>query len=178
MSISKKQQIRSLKEVSCVVTGGGGFLGSCLVEQLLQQEASVLAIDSSIASCSQTSGQNSRLLRMNLDLRDLEPLQKAIHDFSPEIIFHLACCPDGQETFEQIKSSVNQNLFLTINSLEAFSKSLNNQLFVYGDSVKVYGNGPVPYRETLAPNPNSSYAIGKHAGWLYCRLYYALFGTR
>jgi UDP-glucose 4-epimerase len=59
---------------------------------------------------------------------------------------------------------------MTLNILEAF-RLVSGDLFVYGDSCKVYGNCDVPYLEATPAQPLSSYAIAKYAGWQLCELY-------
>ena len=177
MTNGKSTQVESLAGIPVVVTGAGGFLGSRLIERLLKQGSTVLALDRNNSRLASVLSDNS-FQYQECDLNNTNRLTDLVTDFNPKIVYHLACHPDGQENFNQIKSSISQNLMLTINTIEAFSKCSNRELFIFGDSTKVYGNSEVPYRASMAACPLSSYAIGKHAGWLYCELYQRIFETR
>ncbi len=164
-------------EKSVVVSGAGGFIGYHLVRRLLRDNVRVLAIGRS-------SGRLGHLLDEELltfmpcNLKDFDKLVRIVADFSPAFCYHFACQPDAAENFQHIRDSVTGNLELTINMLEAFTRSPNRELFIYGDSVKVYGSHDVPYEESLPPRPLASYAIAKMAAWEYCKLYHRMFSTR
>jgi len=151
-----------------LVTGGGGFLGSHLIGELLSQGASVLCMSRSLpAGCRYYADCQYELV----DLRDREETTRVIKSFRPEVVYHLASRPDAQENFDHAHMSVADNLSGTINVLEAFHESSRAEVFVYGDSVKIYGNVLPPFNHDSIPAPNSSYAISKLAGWHFCQLF-------
>jgi nucleoside-diphosphate-sugar epimerase len=86
------------------------------------------------------------------------------------MLFHLAAHPDGAESYSQACHSLQTNTLITLNTLEAF-RLAKGEVFIYGDSSKVYGDCEVPYRAGMSPRPISSYAIAKSAGWELCELY-------
>jgi UDP-glucose 4-epimerase len=157
-----------------LVTGGNGFIGSHLIRRLVQEGAEVVALD--VAARRQTETDLPwRLTFLEVNLGDAEAVAEVVEAFAPQILFHLASTSDARECFEQVKASVHGNLLLTVNVLEAFRRR-EGGLFIYGDSSKVYGNSDVPYSQSLSPNPLSSYAIAKSAGWDFCRYYARLYG--
>jgi UDP-glucose 4-epimerase len=160
----------SLAGTRVLVTGAGGFLGSHMVERLVQEEAQVTALSRSEGRLSALAGGASSFIFVPCDLTDSRLASETIARFAPEILFHFASHPDGDETFAQARASFQANLLGTLNALEAFSRA-RGRLFVLADSCKVYGNGPVPYRETQPLQPRSSYAISKAAAWQVCELY-------
>jgi nucleoside-diphosphate-sugar epimerase len=149
-----------------LVTGASGFLGAALVRRLVSRGAVVAAV-------SRTHG---RLLGeegfqfLPCDLTELPAATKAFACFGPEILFHFAAHPDGAENYSQACHSIQTNTLITLNTLESF-RLAKGELFVYGDSSKVYGECEVPYRANIAPRPLSSYGIAKLAGWELCELY-------
>jgi UDP-glucose 4-epimerase len=151
-----------------VVTGGNGFIGRHLIEKLVALGDDVLNI--SRTSPFEQYNRESYQSKV-LDLSHANDVMHAIKEFNPETIFHLASRADAKESYEHSINSANDNLVGTINLLEAFSKSSNAKSFIYGDSVKVYGNSPPPYRNDSQTKPNSAYAISKLAGWSFCELY-------
>ena len=165
----------SLAGKKVLVTGGSGFIGSHLVGRLLRDNASVAVV-------SRTRGKlaalhaDDRYQFFSCDLQDAGQSRAAFKAFVPEVVFHLASHGDRRENFEQAQSSVRSNVLCTLNVLDAF-RECGGELFVYGDSCKVYGDAEVPYRENMAMRPGSSYAIAKAAGWDFCNLYRRVHGV-
>jgi len=155
-----------------LVTGSSGFIGSHLVSALVQRGADVLGVDRQPASS--TTDCPSTLL--TVDLSSLEETVSVFADFQPDYVYHLASAPDAQEEFQQVARSINGGLVLTVNLLEAFRQHPGD-LFVFGDSSKVYGDPGVAYREALVEDPLSSYAIAKSAAWQFCKYHQRLYGT-
>ncbi len=157
------------------VVGATGFIGSHLTERLVRGGAEVLAV-------ARTTQRLSHLDRVAADCRfvlcdilDRDAIAGAIRGFRPEVVFHLAADRDAGETFSHMSTALAANAVGTANVLEAASAA-GASVFVYADSCKVYGNGPVPYRASQPEAPICSYAIGKAAGWQLCRLSSALTG--
>lgn len=155
-----------------LVTGAGGFLGSHLVDALVNCGADVLGVDRSAESMSPKTMVATRAF----DLGDpIETLQ-TFDEFRPEYVYHLAAPPDAQEDFQQVRKSISGSICVTVNLLEAF-RQYPGDLFVYGDSSKVYGDPGVAYDETLREDPLSSYAICKSSAWQFCKYHRRLYGT-
>lgn len=158
-----------------LVTGAGGFLGSHLVEHLLREGAQVGALD-------RVEGKLAKIecpqpfTFMQCNLANPSEALAAILSFEPQILFHLAAHPDGPEDFTRAQMAIQQNLALTLHALEGFRRC-GGELFIYGDSSKVYGDGAVPYCQKQRPRPLSSYAIAKAAGWEFCQLYGRVHGV-
>jgi UDP-glucose 4-epimerase len=151
-----------------VVTGASGFLGHALVARLLRMGAMVAAVhrrplDPAIAA-------HAGLISMQLSLEDTERLNPQIKRFEPEVMFHMASRPDGPEIAGQAGASIVTNAISTINLLE-MARAHGVIAFVFADSSKVYGNNPVPHRESTFVDPQSSYAVSKLAAWHYCRMF-------
>jgi nucleoside-diphosphate-sugar epimerase len=165
---------QSLAGKRVLVTGASGFLGSHLVERLTQEGATVGALSRTVGKLALIEDPAAYSF-IPCDLTDARQTTQAVLDFAPQVAFHLAGCADAREDFSQAAASVQSNLTGVLNLLEAF-RQCSGELFVYGDSCKVYGNGEVPYRGAMATRPNSSYAITKAAAWEFCTLYASLYG--
>jgi UDP-glucose 4-epimerase len=150
------------------IIGGTGFIGSHLAEYLLAHGHQVLSVSrgrrSEIAALC-----HPRLTHETADIRDRSSIHAALRTYSPEVVYHLASEPDGTESPAFIEARLDSNAKGTVNTLLA-TIDCGARLFVYGDSSKVYGNGPVPYRANQPEAPICSYAIAKAAGWHLCSL--------
>lgn len=157
-----------------LVTGAGGFIGSHLAERLVRDGAVVAGLCRRRGRLDQIADAGA-VAFFQVDLSDPAACERALASFAPEVVFHYASLPDARESFEHAATSIEVNLRGTLNLLEAFRRCAGRVL-VYGDSCKVYGNGPVPYSQATPPQPNSSYAISKLGAWQLCRLHAELHG--
>lgn len=157
-----------------LVTGASGFIGSHLLGRALEGGAYVTALSRSRGHLKGVSGP-ARYKFVSCDLTCAEDTFRAIGKVAPQITFHFASHPDGPEDYAQAGAAIQANLTGTLNLLEALRRTGGGSL-VFGDSCKVYGNGPVPYRESAGLEPGSSYALSKAAAWNLCRLYGGLHG--
>lgn len=152
------------------VVGATGFIGSHLVEHLLLSGAEVLAVASTELRRANLRQPKQHYLFATCDIAATADLTNLLRCFRPSIVFHLASCTDGVETFEQMESCLTVNAIGTLRVLEA-SHAAGVHRFVYGGSSKIYGAHDVPSSIATPSNPLSSYAIGKSAGWQLCKLY-------
>jgi nucleoside-diphosphate-sugar epimerase len=161
--------VTSLAGRRIAVIGGTGFIGSHLVERLVREGADVLAIGRSARNLGRLASVRGDCAVALCDLADAEGVQRTFAEFRPEIVYHMAAHPDGSESFEQFAACLTINGIGLVNALQA-SVECGAELFVYGDSTKVYGGRAVPYRASDEPAPLCSYAVVKAAGWRLCEL--------
>jgi UDP-glucose 4-epimerase len=159
-----------------LVTGGAGFIGSHLVDQLIGLGNEVLVIDDF------SSGKESNLIhhknnkklvihKKSICDKDLLPLFEGV-----ETVYHVAAIPRVQYSIKFPEETNKANIEGTLNILE-MSRKAKVRRFIYSASSSAYGNQPkLPLVETMNPNPMSPYALQKLVGEHYCRLYYLLFG--
>ena len=152
-----------------IVLGGTGFIGSHLVERLVAEGANVLAVARSFSRLQHLAAVRGDCAIALCDLTDRDDAVRTFRMFRPEIVYHLAAHPDGPEGFDQFAACLQVNGLGLVNALQAAASS-GAELFVYGDSTKVYGNGQVPFRASQPSSPLCSYAVIKTAAWHLCRL--------
>ena len=164
-----------ISNMKCVVTGGAGFIGSHLVDRLLELGHEVAVIDDF------SSGKRENL-EHNKNNPNLKIFEKSILDDIQDIfenapvVFHLAAIPRVQFSIKFPNETNNANITGTLNVLEA-AKNAGVKRFIYSASSSAYGDQDMlPLVETMAPNPMSPYALQKLAGEYYCRLYSLLYG--
>lgn len=151
------------------VIGGTGFIGSHLVERLALEGAETLALARTDRHRSNLALVEGKFRLAICDIMDQRAITAIMRDFRPEIVFHLACHPDGAESFSQIKQAMEVNAMGVAHLLDA-SSSAGASVFVLADSVKVFGNNGAPAQCESKLDPLCSYAIAKSAAWHLCRL--------
>ncbi len=162
-------------ERRALVTGGAGFIGSHLVEALLRAGWRVRVLDD------YSSGREANLAAvagsveaLRGDVRD--PADVATAVAGVEVVFHQAAVPSVPRSIAQPVYTHAVNVEGTLRVLEA-ARRAGVRRVVYAASTAAYGNGPeLPKVETMAPDPQSPYALQKYVGELYCRLYADLHG--
>ncbi len=158
-----------------LVTGGAGFIGSNLAEELIRQGARVSIIDNL------TTGFRENLEEINGDfdfiegdINDDAALSKAIE--GAEIVFHEAALPSVPRSVENPAETHRVCVDGTFNLLLK-AKGIGVRRFVYAASSSAYGDQPVlPKVETMRPDPLSPYAVAKLTGELYCRAFHNVYG--
>lgn len=148
-----------------LVTGVSGFVGSRIAARCAADGAIV-------AGLSRTRGRFADAIargaaHLSVDLEDRDACTHAVRGFGPEVVFHFASRPDGPESVEHARASINANITATVNLVEAAAATAG--AIVYGDSCKVFGAHAPPYREHTPVDPNSAYGATKAAGWWVCR---------
>lgn len=153
----------------CAVVGATGFIGSHLSERLVADGAHVLAIARSNTRRARLASIERQLEFAACDVMVDGALAPVLTRFAPDIVFHLADHPDGAETFSQMRRAIVVNALGAVGVLEA-ATAAGADLFVHGDSAKVYGNGPAPFRADEPVQPICSYAVAKAAAWQLCQV--------
>ena len=165
-----------MKDKKVIVTGGLGFIGSHLVDALLETN-DVTVIDN------QSTGKLKNLEHLG-DARpeviegDVAALDlPAIFD-GHDYVFHLAALPSVQRSIDEPQMSNRSNTNGTLNVLIA-AKESGVKKVVYASSSSVYGDTvELPKREDMCLAPKSPYAVTKAAGELYCTAFQEVYGLR
>jgi UDP-glucose 4-epimerase len=161
----------NLEGKKVLVTGGSGFIGSHLVNRLLEERCQVAVIVryGNVIRCERLRYCWDRLTVIEADLRNRGSLE-AIRDFEPDILYHLAAYNHVGESFRQVEECFDVNGKGTANLLDVAQKCAGK--FLYLSTSEVYGlQKEVPFVETMTPEPISPYSIAKYSGELYCRMH-------
>ena len=158
-----------------LVTGGAGFIGSHLSENLVAKGCRVTVLDNF------SSGRRTNLSRVIADIeliegdiRDLQAVERAAKEC--EVVFHLAAVVSVPQTVTQPLTSAMVNDLGTLHILEA-ARNAGSGAVVLASSSAVYGDDPgLPKRENMIPKPLSPYAVQKITGEYYARVYHDLYG--
>ena len=150
-----------------IVTGGAGFIGSNLVDALVELGYEVHVIDNLYAG--KKENVNPKATLHIVDIREKEKLTPIFKD--AKYVFHEAALPSVQYSIENPVETNDVNVDGLLNVFEA-SRINNVKRVIFASSCAVYGNQEkLPLKEDMVPVPLSPYAIHKLIGELYCRLY-------
>jgi nucleoside-diphosphate-sugar epimerase len=157
-----------------LVTGGAGFIGSNLVERLLQLGHEVRVLDNfSSGRRENLAAFISNIELVEGDLRDFNTVTKAVARV--DYVLHQAALPSVPRSVADPITSNAVNIDGTLNVLEA-SRRAGVKRFVMASSSSVYGESEeLPKHEGMTPSPLSPYAINKLTNEHYCRVYWQLY---
>lgn len=173
---SGKEHYRRMKK-RVVVTGGAGFIGSHLAEELVRRGYQVIILDD--LSTGKLENIVELLRKDNVEfiqgsITDLPLLQKLFQGL--KYVFHQAAISSVPRSIDNPQASHEANLSGTLNVLLAARDNCVRKV-IYASSSSVYGDTPaLPKREDMSPNPQSPYAITKLAGEYYCQVFQKIYG--
>lgn len=158
-----------------LVTGGAGFIGSNIVERLVNEGHAVRVLDDlSSGKRENLAPFGDKVELIKGDLRDPDAVKRAVDDI--EIILHQAALPSVQRSVENPLLSNDINVTGTLNLLNEARLSRVRRV-IYAASSSAYGDQPVPVKtETLVPMPLSPYAVAKLTCEYYLRAFHECYG--
>ena len=155
------------------VTGGAGFIGSHLVDRLIEDGHTVQVIDNLYTGNKEFV--HSKAQFVELDIRDPK-LYSVLEEFRPDYIFHEAAQTEVSTSMSDPMLDCDINLMGLINLLNAAVK-LDIKKFLMPSSAAVYGNlDTLPLNENMIGNPSSFYGLTKLTTEHYLRIYHETFG--
>lgn len=178
--------------MKAVVTGGAGFIGSNLVEELANRGTEVVILDD--LATGKMENITDLLTRAEVSfvkgsVTNPELLKSIFNDV--DCVFHQAAIPSVQRSVEDPRITNEVNVNGTLNVLLA-AKECGVEKVVYASSSSVYGDSwapptspqapkgltELPKREDMKPNPKSPYAVSKFTGEQYCTVFRDVYGLK
>ena len=157
-----------------LVTGGAGFIGSHLVEELARRGERVRVADNLSTGKRANLAHVSGVELLEGDLAMLEFARQAVDGV--EYVLHQAAIPSVPRSVSDPVTSNRSNIDATLNVLVA-AREAGVRRVVYAGSSSAYGDTPtLPKREDMPPSPLSPYALQKLVGEQYARLFTSLYG--
>jgi UDP-glucose 4-epimerase len=181
-----------MKKNKFLVTGGAGFIGSNLVDLLIQEGHEVVVVDNLSTGKKANINKNAQFIEADLNCcsQDIHPGSvyrqfpcpsrdtKIVEEAAKNVdgIFHLAALARVQPSIEDPIKYNNTNVNGTLNIL-FIAQKLGVKRFVYSASSSAYGNAEVlPTSEDCPTDPLSPYGLQKLIGEQYCRVFYHCYG--
>ncbi|MBW3496781.1 NAD-dependent epimerase/dehydratase family protein [Bacillus sp. FDAARGOS_1420] len=158
-----------------IVTGGSGFIGSNLVDRLIEESFDTSVIDN--LSTGKRQFLNPKARFYEADILDIQKMKLIFEEVKPEAVFHLAAQIDVQTSIKNPIIDAQINILGTINIIE-LCKIYNSKL-IYSSSAAVYGPPLyLPVSELHPINPISNYGISKYTPELFIRSYAQLYDVK
>lgn len=158
-----------------LITGGGGFIGSHLVERFISEGRDVRVVDNFLTGKRENLAPfKGRFELIEGDLADPEVCRRACQGVS--IIFHEAALPSVPKSVANPVASHRSNIEATFNLLVA-AREAGVKRLIYAASSSAYGETEtLPKIETIIPSPLSPYAVQKLTGEHYCTAFTRCYG--
>src|SRR5438445_7988067 len=159
----------------CLVTGGAGFIGSNLADELIRKGARVTIIDDLSTGFRETLEEISGDFDfIEGDINDDVKVKRAIEGV--EVVFHQAALPSVPRSVEDPAETHRVCVNGTFNLLVK-ARQFGVRRFIYAASSSAYGDQPaLPKVEAMRPDPLSPYAVAKLTGEYYCRAFNNVYG--
>ena len=155
-----------------LVTGGAGFIGSHLVDKLIELGNNVKVIDNLFAGLRENI--NPKADFYELDICDFEKIKPVFQDV--DFVFHLAAIPRVPLSMEKPSETSLVNIQGTINVFKAAEEAKVKRI-VFASSSSVYGDQPIsPLQETMQENPISPYGLQKWVGEKFAKMFTEVYG--
>ena len=158
-----------------LVTGAAGFIGSNLVEHLLDQGHSVVCVDNESANNEKFhwSHENGMVINVRGDITDYKFMKNVFSGV--DYVFHLAAESRLQSAIQNPIEAVKKNCVGTTVMLQC-AREAGVKRFVYSSTSSGYGNNPYPNVETQPDDCLNPYSASKIAGEKFCKMYTELYG--
>jgi nucleoside-diphosphate-sugar epimerase len=157
-----------------LVTGGAGFIGSHLAEELLRRGERVRIADSLITGKRENLSHIPQAEFVQGDLADIDFARRAVQGV--DYVLHQAAIPSVPRSIEDPITSNRANIDASLNVLVA-ARDAGVRRVVYAGSSSAYGNSPtLPKVETMGTAPLSPYALQKLVAEQYCQMFTQLYG--
>jgi nucleoside-diphosphate-sugar epimerase len=157
-----------------LVTGGAGFIGSHLAEELIRRGERVRVVDSLITGKRQNIAHLSGVEFLEGDLADLDVARQSVQGI--DYVLHQAAIPSVPRSVQDPITSNRANVDASLNVLVA-ARDAGVRRVVYAGSSSAYGNTPtLPKIETMPTAPLSPYALQKLVAEQYCQMFTELYG--
>ena len=148
-----------IKKNNILITGGAGYIGSHIVEQLVKTKSRVIILDNLITGYKRLINKKAKFI--NEDIKNKIKLTQIINDYQVDTIIHLAAYLNVSDAEKNKKKYYKNNIEGTLNLVHA-CKSSTVKNIIFSSSCSVYGNVKGSVNEKKKLNPQGYYAFTKY----------------
>ena len=160
-----------------LITGGMGFIGSNLIELLLQEKHNIIVLTKSYSKKKNISHIRDKIKVEKVDITNHRKLSNIIEQYKPEMIIHLAGETSHSKSFENPLKDIDSNAKSTLFLLEKIREMQLKCRFILGSTFIVIGKPKkLPVNENSPCNPTTIYGANRLAGEQYCKIYHEVYG--
>jgi len=162
--------------MKCLITGGAGFIGSHLVDCLIEKKYDVLVIDNESAKGNERFYWNKKANNYKYDICNYQKIEPLFKDV--ECVFHLAAESRIQLAIKNPSNAINVNCMGTLNVMRACKKYKVKKI-IYSSTSAYYGNkNKIPYNENMERDCLNPYSVSKIAGEDIVNMYQSLYNVK
>lgn len=160
-----------------MITGGMGFVGSHLCDNLLEDGHQLIIITKSMHKKRNVSHISKKIKIEQIDVVDFKKLGKSIEKNKPDVIIHLAGETSHSQSFKAPLLDIEANAKSTLFILEKIRKMKSGCRFILGSTFIVVGKPTkLPVDEQTICNPTTIYGANRLASEHYCKIYHQVYG--
>lgn len=160
-----------------LITGGMGFVGSHLCDELLKENHKLVIITKNNTKKNNVLHILQKIKIEKVDIINFSKLGKCIEKHKPQIIIHLAGETSHSKSFEEPLYNVDSNAKSTLFILEKIRKTNLKCKFILGSTFIVVGKpNKLPVNEQTPCNPTTIYGTNRLASEYYCKIYHQVYG--
>lgn len=169
----------SFKNKNILVTGGTGFIGSHLVEELVKMNANIVVpfIEIHKKSLFKLERLSKKTVMKPVDITDKKKLFNLIKKNNIDYVFHLAAQTTVRRAYDDPFETLNTNIIGTVNLLEAVRLIPGVKGIIVASSDKAYGKTKKAYTEDTPLKGDHPYDVSKSSADLICQTYYKTYKT-
>jgi len=160
-----------------LITGGIGFVGSHLTEELLKNNHKVIVVTKSKKKIKNLKNKIKQIILEEIDITDFSKMGKCLKKYKPEIIIHLAGETSHSKSFENPLENIDSNAKSTLFLLEKIKEMQLKCRFILGSTFIVIGKPiKLPVNENSPCNPTTIYGVNRLTSEQYCKIYHEVYG--
>ncbi len=163
--------------MNILVTGGMGFVGSHLVEELVKEKHKITIVTKSLKKRKNILSIQKKIKVEKCNITNFSKLEKIIEKCNPELIIHLAGITSHSESFDKPMKDIDSNAKSTLFMLEKIRKDFPKCKFLLGSTFIVIGRPKkLPVDEYSECNPTTIYGTNRLASENYCKIFHEMYG--
>jgi UDP-glucose 4-epimerase len=160
-----------------LITGGMGFVGSHLTEELLKNKHEIIVVTKSQKKRNNLKKIVKQVILEQIDITNFGKIEKCLKKHKPDVIIHLAGETSHSKSFENPLKDIDSNAKSTLFLLEKIREMKLECKFILGSTFIVVGKPKkLPVNENSSCNPTTIYGVNRLTSEQYCKIYHEVYG--